>query len=212
MKPTSVFIHFTILLVVSACSNNRVGVPSDLSSAIPSTVAPENTATAVSTVTVVHAASIPRETPVPTNTTSSCPDVSVGWQATPSAEWFPTLTATLPIETGERLSPEEIGIALFCQYLENYKSPQADISQRLNDYSVYHAPRDERLQHLRNEFQVDFIVWVSFSVLPTRTMYSGWAAGNGEISNDGWIRNKSLIVGIFKHEEVYEMKIIGTGP
>ena len=201
-----------IFLVVSACSANIVAKPTDSPSAVTFTTVPDNTATNTPHPTIIHTPLVPTEISVPTKVTSACPGISISWQATPSAEWLPTITATLPIKTAEVLSSEEIALALFCQYLENYKSPQADSSMRLIDYQVYKAPLDERLQFLRREFNVDFIAGISFSVLPTRIMYSGWVAGNGEISNDGWIRNKFLIVGIFKHDEVYEMKIIGTGP
>lgn len=201
-----------IFPIVSACSANVVAKPTGFPSANTFTTVPDIPATNSPHPDIIHTQSVRKETSVPTKATSACSGIPISWQATPSAEWLPIITTTLPLKTAEILSSEEIALALFCQYLENYKSPQADISQRLNDYQVYNAPLDERLQNLRQEFFVDFIAWVSFSVLPTRIMYSGWAAGNGDISNDGWIRNKLLIIGIFKHDEVYEMKIIGTGP
>jgi hypothetical protein len=200
------------ILVVSACSANVVARPTGFPSANTFTEVPDITATNSPHPDIIHTQSVPKETSVPTKATSACSGIPISWQATPSAEWLPAITATLPVKTAGILSAEEIAVALFCQYLEHYTSPEADISMRLIDYQVYKAPLDERLQFLRREFNVDFIAGISFSVLPTRIMYSGWVAGNGEISNDGWIRNKFLIVGIFKHDEVYEMKIIGTGP
>ena len=149
------------------------------------TVTPD-TGTYTPVPAMIHTPLIPTDTLMPTEAISTCPDISVSWKATPSAEWSPDITATMPIEAGKTLSPEEIAIALFCQYLEKYKSPQADISQRLNDYHVYNAPLSEWLQHLREEKHVDFVATVFYSVLPTRLSYSSWGAGSGEISNDGW--------------------------
>jgi hypothetical protein len=212
MKPSSFFVLMVIFLVVSACNANIVAKPTDSPSAVTFTTGPDNTATNTPHPTIIHTPLVPTEIFVPTKVISACPGISISWQATPSAEWLPAITATLPVKTAGILSAEDIAVALFCQYLEHYKSPQADISMQLIDYQVYKAPLDEKLQFLRREFNVDFIAGVLCTVLPTRILYSGWAAGNGEISNDGWIRNIFLIVGIFKHDDVYEMKIIGTGP
>jgi hypothetical protein len=157
MKPSSVFIFMLFILVVSACGANIVAKPTDSPIAVTSTAAPDNTATNTQLPTLIYTPLIPKGTSLPTSASSVCPSISISWQATPSADWLPAITATLPVKTAGILSAEEIAVALFCQYLEHYKSPQADISQRLNDYQVYNAPLDERLQNLRQEFFVDFI-------------------------------------------------------
>jgi hypothetical protein len=147
-----------------------------------------------------------------TEVTSICPSISIAWQAETTGTWPPSPAAALPIKTAEKLSDEELSGALFCQYLEKHKHSQVEIAQQLTDYQVHQISADESLQELRQENQVDYLTWVSFSVLPAQEFSSWWVAGNGEVSNDGWIRHKSLIIGIFEDNENYILKIIGTGP
>jgi len=147
-----------------------------------------------------------------TELNSLCPSILIAWQTETSGSWPPTPAAALAIKSAENLSDEDLSGALFCQYLEKHKHSQVDIAQQLTDYQVHQISADESLQELLLENQVEYLSWVSFSVLPAQEFSSWWVAGNGEVSNDGWIRHKSLIIGIFKNNENYILKIIGTGP
>jgi hypothetical protein len=204
MKISLSLVFIPVYLLISACNVNSEAMPTN--SPIPAliTATPELIKTNTPQPTITHTAPIPTKAPTPS---AKCSDVSVNWQATPSAKWAFTTKTTLPIEIGNQLTHEELAAALFCQYLEIYKSPQAE--NRITDYTV-NAFLDERLQNLQKEINADFVAGVSFSVLPE--LYGDWAAGNGILSDDGWVRDKFLIIGVFKRSGVYEMKIIGTGP
>ena len=212
MKPSFFIVLTVILFVALACGSNDAAESTHSASPITPTIASSEISKNGASPILEFTRSISTTTPLPTKVISACQNISASWSVTPPAEWSPDFVAVLPIQTAKNRSPEEIAGALFCQYLDHFRSPEAAISQRLRDFQVDEILSDERLEHLRNEFQVDFVAWVTFSVLPVQTAQSGWLVGNGEISDDGWIRNKQLIVGFFKHDEVYEMKIIGTGP
>ena len=204
--PSLIFIAVLFTLVGCSSSTNLTAYPTPV------------TATTLSTATLIpaatHTPAISTITPAPTEAISDCPDMPTTWIATPPAEWSPAITITMPIEAAEALSPEEIVIALFCQYLEGYTHPQTDIYRdiyrRMDDYRVYNVSSEEWLQHWLEEGHVDFVAEVHYSVLTTPNMISDWWGGSGDVSKDGWIRNKQQVVGFLKHNEVYEMKLFGN--
>lgn len=222
-------LHTILLLVLVGCASgaNLTAYPN------PTTVNP-NSATVSIPPTVALTPTetiIPIDMPLPTEAISECPNMPASWQAIPPSEWYPANVTppadtaglrcvrrgapcpkriTLPAEAGGLLSPEKITIALFCKYLESYKNPQAHIYQRITDYKVYNAVSYVWLQHWLKDGNVDFVVDLNYSVLPSTDEPSDWWAGNGEISKDEWIRNKQQVVGFFKHDEVYEMKLFGN--
>jgi hypothetical protein len=41
--------------------------------------------------------------------------------------------------------------------------------------------------------------------------YSSWATGNGELTPDGWVRQKSLSLGVRKEGERYRLVVLDAG-
>jgi hypothetical protein len=58
-------------------------------------------------------------------------------------------------------------------------------------------------------FKPDFIAAITYSVKPTITLSSWWAAGDGIPGDDGWVRYKRDYVGIIKTGDFYEIRIWG---
>lgn len=120
------------------------------------------------------------------------------------------LAISLPADAAAELPPEAIMQQLYSNYLEQYLQAPLTPNQRLSDYEISEVRLASELDPAN--YGVDAVFWVNFSVRPTLYLYSSWHAGNGEILPDGWVRNKTLIVGYFLQDGQYTLKIIGTGP
>jgi hypothetical protein len=144
----------------------------------------------------------------PTATSST---VSVS--STPPSEWsIDEYTATASIDSLKQQSSKEIVGYLFDQWLNHSKLLEAPLRYRLDDYQIREVELPENLEALAKAQSVDFVAAVTFSVKPTQVPYSYWVAGNGTVTEEGWIKNKFLLVGVVEKDAVYKLSVIGTGP
>jgi poly-gamma-glutamate synthesis protein (capsule biosynthesis protein) len=126
-------------------------------------------------------------------------------------EWQPEYIPNLPQAELTGLSPEDITRRLFEQWLDYAASPALPNTARIAGHEIHTILLTEALQEKSLEFSMDFIADVSFSVRPIVPQYSHWAAGNGVLASDGWVRQKSLFVGLRQAEGRYWLVILGTG-
>lgn len=126
--------------------------------------------------------------------------------------WTPKYIATLHILPLNQYTQEEIANLLFTQWLNHFKTEDADSRNRLDEYQILKVEVPENLAYLAQEQSVEYVATVVFSVKPTVYMYSSWNAGNGISDDNIWIRQKFVIIGIEQQKDVYSLRIIGTGP
>jgi hypothetical protein len=126
--------------------------------------------------------------------------------------WTSEYTATVPSMSVNQYTQEQIASLLFTQWLNHFKTEDADSRNRLDEYELLKVEIPKNLSFLAQEKAVDFVATVVFSVKPSVYMYSDWNAGNGISTDNIWIRNKFLIIGIDKKNELYNLLLIGTGP
>ena len=126
--------------------------------------------------------------------------------------WTPEYTATVSIASVSQASPEEIANLLFTQWLEHFKTSDADSRNRIDEYVITKVEIPANSTSLAQEQDLGFVATVLFSVKPTILMYSNWVAGNGIIDDQNWKRDKFLFIGVVKEDDIYRLKIIGTGP
>jgi hypothetical protein len=124
--------------------------------------------------------------------------------------WTPQYLSSLPEAELADLPPEERTRRLFEQWLQYAASPLLENTQRISAYEI-HSVRDT--QALPAAYDVDDIANVLFSVKPavSASRYSAWHAGNGELRDDGWVRDKSLFVGLRQQGGRLWLVILGTG-
>lgn len=123
-------------------------------------------------------------------------------------EYYPMdpIIATFPVDKSEQLSPEEITIAMFCGYLGKYLSESIEKSKQLNDFQIEAV----YISDYTPTFPGDMVVSFSYSVLPTKER-NNWIAGNGIVTNDGWILRKHVGVYVQRNSEKYIMAYPHTG-
>jgi len=103
-----------------------------------------------------------------------------------SFEYMKAIIAAIPVTIADQLSPSEFTTALFCGYLENYRSSTIESLWKLDDFQIVEVRLDDYPNpNLPNEFTATII----YSVQST-TKESAWIAGNGTLCNDGWICKK----------------------
>ncbi len=124
--------------------------------------------------------------------------------------WDIWYTPSLAFDAAEGdMIDEMLTLQLFCQWLQYFKVAHVDEKYRLNDYAIHHI-EFSGLTRLAKEHKVESTAWVIYSVKPAQLLYSDWVAGNGTIDNE-WVSNKSVIVGLYKNDGFYKMKLI-QGP
>ncbi|MDP2808322.1 MAG: hypothetical protein Q8O74_09340 [bacterium] len=94
---------------------------------------------------------------------------------------------------------------LFKDYLGHYKASNIDKSERLKAYKILAVKIIE-------EDTLGFIFTVDFSVQSFNESLVNWSAGNGRVSKNNWVVNKSNFVWVKKERNKYIVKEIGTGP
>lgn len=125
--------------------------------------------------------------------------------------WTPQYHASLPSAELQTLSAEEQARRLFEQWLDYAQFGGLPREQRITSYEIVNVSSDANLRHSALLFDADVLLNVTFSVRPAILKYSHWAAGNGEIGADGWIRSKSLYVGLRQVGDRTWLVILGTG-
>jgi hypothetical protein len=137
---------------------------------------------------------------------------TVSLSSTPSVEWSIEYAATTSVDSLKQPDSREIVGYLFDQWLDHSKLLEAPLRYRLDDYQITEVVLPENLETLAKEQSVDFVAAVTFSVKPAVAPYSYWVAGNGTVTEDGWIKNKFLLVGVVEKDNLYKLSVIGTGP
>ncbi len=127
--------------------------------------------------------------------------------------WTEAYTATIPVASVRQSTREEIVTLLFSQWLDHFKIPDADSRNGIEEYEILQVefPEDEMFASIKQEKGVDYVAWVSFSVKPVIYVYSHWNAGNGTSTDQTWIRDKGLIIGVVQENGEYRLVLIGTG-
>lgn len=129
----------------------------------------------------------------------------LGWASTPAYLPSMTLAEAEGMAEGARVS------RLFEDWLEHYRSPAWSSRERITAYEVGPVEQEGSWQERAAGLGVETIARIPFSVRPPAVAYSDWAAGNGEITPDGWVRDKSLFVGLRQDGGRYWLVILGTG-
>ena len=117
---------------------------------------------------------------------------------------------SMPVEQAALLDNKQIVQQLFTQYLESYRASAQPDDRRIVDFEILSVTLDEGEQNRAGEFGVDAIANVVFSVRPV-LYQTDWNAGSGEITADGWVRQKSLFAGLKEEYGRYWLVLLGTG-
>lgn len=104
----------------------------------------------------------------------------------------------------------EIARTLFGQYLQGYQLNIVPAVCKLKSFEVKDVSIAPELEFFREERGVDMMAWVTYSVQAASPGY--WLAGNGVSGEDGWVLDKSMIVGLTRVVDDYKLTIHGTGP
>lgn len=118
--------------------------------------------------------------------------------------WKYEYIATVPIASVSNSTQEEIASLLFTQWLNHFKTEEADLDHRLEDFELLSVVIYEK------QLPDDFVAMVTFSVKPTRM--SSWIAGNGTSTDGVWVRKKLLFISVKKENDMYSLVSMGTGP
>jgi len=122
----------------------------------------------------------------------------------------PDYRPSMPVEQAAGLQPEQIARQLFEQYLESFRIQAQPEFRRIVGYEIQDVSLQPAQQGLAAGLGVDQIASVQFSVRPV-LLQTDWMAGNGELASDGWVRNKSLFVGLKEEFGRYWLVLLGTG-
>jgi hypothetical protein len=144
---------------------------------------------------------IPIKTFTPTNEESPLINPTTTPILTKSA-WTYKYIATVPNASASNSTQEEIASLLFTQWLNHFKTEEADLDHRLEDFELISVVIYEK------ELPDDFVAMISFSVKPTRM--SSWVAGNGISTDNVWVRKKLLFISVKKEKDTYNLVSMGT--
>lgn len=176
---TSVLFLLFIFSLVS-CTKEQIMPPIETPSPTPTNVILQSP-----TATVVTVTPLPTEIIHPR---SDCENLPINWKATSTpAGQDNEHYASLPVSDVSMLEPEEIALALCCQYVEKYHSSSAKKVWQVEDYKI----QIRREKYL--EGQGEIVVYVMFYVIPSYPSITGWRAGASMAINDGWIMNGSYV-------------------
>jgi hypothetical protein len=78
------------------------------------------------------------------------------------------------------------------------------------DSEIHSVTIDPAEQSRIAEFDIDALARVVFSVRPI-LIQTDWLAGNGDQTQDSWVRQKSLYVGLKEEYGRYWLVILGIG-
>ena len=123
--------------------------------------------------------------------------------------WTPAYTATLAFASlRSNATPDQILKGLMWQWLAHFKSPDADLLNRLDDFTVLSARLPQNLYAAQADHSY-FSGYVTYSVRPAASMFSRWVAGNGELSG-AWVRQKAACVDVIETPAAYRLRLLGT--
>jgi len=123
---------------------------------------------------------------------------------TTESGWNYKYIATVSIASVSNSTQEEIASLLFTQWLNHFKTEEADLDHRLDDFELLNVV-------IQEEQPPDiFVAMVTFSVKPIRM--TSWIAGNGTSTDGIWVRHKLLFISVKKEKDKYSLISMGTGP
>lgn len=125
------------------------------------------------------------------------------------ADWSPEYTPKVRKAEVVQLSPDDLLRRLFTDWLEHFKSADANFSDRLAEFDVV-AVEALIEPNATSGNAGSFGGMVRFSVKPVGGS-NRWVAGNGRAEGD-WIRGKFLFVQVDDDGDSYSLDIVGTGP
>ncbi len=99
------------------------------------------------------------------------------------------------------MQEKDICLKLMNEYFNDYKSAATEENIILSDYKVV------EVRDVKNTM-TGFTFRVVYSVKPVSSN-SDWVAGNGEITTDGWIKDKYTEVTVIKQGDKYIIKNMG---
>jgi poly-gamma-glutamate capsule biosynthesis protein CapA/YwtB (metallophosphatase superfamily) len=129
----------------------------------------------------------------------------LGWYARPA--YIPSIT----MDAAQGLSQAEVFHQLFEQWLLHYRSEVWSSRDHITAYEIESLSLNESGQYGAAETGVDSTAEVTYSVRPPAQQFSGWAAGSGELTQDGWIRHKNQRVGLRQSGGRYWLLVLGAG-
>jgi hypothetical protein len=123
----------------------------------------------------------------------------LGWDARPG--YIPSMSE----EEAAGLSQEELFQHLFEQWLLHYRSEVWSSRERITAYEI------ESLLTGDDGQGMDATAEVVYSIRPPAQQFSGWVAGDGELTLDGWIRHKNQLLGLKQGGGRIWMVLLGRG-
>jgi poly-gamma-glutamate synthesis protein (capsule biosynthesis protein) len=109
----------------------------------------------------------------------------LGWRQRPA--YLPSML----VKETEGLSQEEIVRRLFEQWLEHYQAPVWSGMERITAAEISAISVDKSGQANPAPEGVETVARVVFSVRPQAPGFSEWEQGDGQVTLDGWVRDKS---------------------
>ena len=76
--------------------------------------------------------------------------------------------------------------------------------------SEFKSGQSIRLAPYHKSSKDNWVAWATYSV--QAESQDNWIAGNGVLGDDGWILDKTMLVGVLEGAESYTLLIHGTGP
>ena len=121
----------------------------------------------------------------------------------------PAYLPSITLAEAQGMETEAVFQQLFQDWLEHYRSPAWSSRERITAYEMGEIEQEESWQVNADEPGLEAIARIPFSVRPPAVDYSDWASGNGAISTDGWVRDKSLFVGLRQDGGRYWLVTLG---
>jgi hypothetical protein len=155
----------------------------------------------------------PTATLIVTETATFIPNWDVPTPIPAKNGWTLDYISAIPAASLDTKSQSEIAFLLFEEYLAHFKTPDADSRNGLVDYEILEVKAEPDIYYfLAVDQKVDYVATALYSVRPSILMYSNWVAANGVVNfESGWINQKFELIGIVRENDVYRIKILGTG-
>ncbi len=121
-------------------------------------------------------------------------------------DYLPSMT----LEEAAGLERDEIFHHLFEDWLTYYSSPVVTNTARISDFEIHNFKLDDYLGEAAAGWGAESGAEVNYSVRPIVPRFTRWAAGSGELTPDGWVREKRAVVGLKQDGGRYWMKVLAS--
>jgi hypothetical protein len=144
------------------------------------------------------------------------PGLSEEITVTVTADYYKELATyhvSIPVKNTANLSNEEIVKDLFSAWMEHFKSQDIDKRIQLNDFAIQDIQFPADLKKCSTDLGVEALVQVTYSYQTITYPAPDWNSfGNGELGENNWVNNNSLILGLFIDDHQYSFRILGAPP